>query len=36
VLHHIARHKSGSPATGSHTVHEREQDELLAAAMAPV
>jgi 2-oxoglutarate dehydrogenase E1 component len=35
ALHHIARHKSGSPATGSHTVHEREQDELLAAAMAP-
>ncbi len=33
-LHHIARHKSGSPATGSHTVHEREQSELLAAALA--
>jgi 2-oxoglutarate dehydrogenase E1 component len=33
-LHHIARHKSGSPATGSNTVHEREQSELLAAALA--
>jgi 2-oxoglutarate dehydrogenase E1 component len=32
-LHHVARRKSGSPATGSHTVHEREQDELLAAAI---
>ncbi len=34
-LHHIARHKSASPATGSHTVHEREQDELLGAAFLP-
>ena len=29
----VAREESGSPASGSQTVHEREQDELLAAAI---
>jgi multifunctional 2-oxoglutarate metabolism enzyme len=32
-LHSIARHASASPATGSAKVHEREQAELLAAAL---
>jgi 2-oxoglutarate decarboxylase len=29
----VAREESGSPASGSQTVHDREQDELLAAAI---
>jgi 2-oxoglutarate dehydrogenase complex dehydrogenase (E1) component-like enzyme len=33
-LHHIARRKSASPASGSPKVHEREQRELLAAALS--
>jgi 2-oxoglutarate dehydrogenase E1 component len=32
-LAHVARTESGSPATGSQTVHDREQDDLLAAAI---
>jgi 2-oxoglutarate dehydrogenase E1 component len=32
-LSHVTRTESGSPATGSQTVHDREQDELLAAAI---
>ncbi len=34
-LHHIARHASGSPASGSTKVHDREQRELLDAALTP-
>ncbi|HUV10090.1 MAG TPA: thiamine pyrophosphate-dependent enzyme, partial [Acidimicrobiia bacterium] len=34
-LRHIARRASPSPATGSHTVHEREQAELLTTALSP-
>jgi 2-oxoglutarate dehydrogenase E1 component len=30
----VAREESGSPASGSQTVHDREQDELLAAAIS--
>ncbi len=33
-LRHIARRASPSPATGSHTVHEREQTELIATALS--
>jgi multifunctional 2-oxoglutarate metabolism enzyme len=33
-LRHAARRASASPATGSAKVHEREQAELLAAALA--
>jgi len=33
-LRHIARHASGSPASGSTKVHDREQRELLDAALA--
>ncbi len=29
----VAREESGSPASGSQTVHDKEQDELLAAAI---
>jgi len=29
---HVAREESGSPATGSHTIHELEQEELIRAA----
>ncbi len=35
-LRHIAREASASPATGSQTVHDREQHELLEAAVADV
>ncbi len=35
-LRHIARRASASPATGSSKVHEREQKELIAAALADV
>jgi multifunctional 2-oxoglutarate metabolism enzyme len=31
-LRHVARESSASPATGSQTIHEREQQHLLAAA----
>jgi 2-oxoglutarate dehydrogenase E1 component len=31
---HVARTESGSPASGSQTVHDKEQDELLAAAIS--
>jgi len=31
-LRHVAREASASPATGSQTIHEREQQQLLAAA----
>jgi 2-oxoglutarate dehydrogenase E1 component len=31
-LRHVAREASASPATGSQTIHEREQEHLLAAA----
>ena len=33
ALGHVARDESGSPASGSQTVHDREQDDLLAAAL---
>ena len=33
-LRHVARKASASPASGSQTIHEREQDTLLAAALA--
>ncbi|MGH9051014.1 MAG: multifunctional oxoglutarate decarboxylase/oxoglutarate dehydrogenase thiamine pyrophosphate-binding subunit/dihydrolipoyllysine-residue succinyltransferase subunit, partial [Acidimicrobiia bacterium] len=33
-LHHVAREPSASPATGSVTVHDREQAQLLTAAFA--
>jgi 2-oxoglutarate dehydrogenase complex dehydrogenase (E1) component-like enzyme len=33
ALSHVAREESGSPASGSQTVHDREQDELLVAAL---
>ncbi|HEY7134617.1 MAG TPA: multifunctional oxoglutarate decarboxylase/oxoglutarate dehydrogenase thiamine pyrophosphate-binding subunit/dihydrolipoyllysine-residue succinyltransferase subunit [Acidimicrobiia bacterium] len=33
-LRHVAREASASPASGSQTVHDREQDELLDAAFA--
>jgi 2-oxoglutarate dehydrogenase E1 component len=33
-LRHISRHASASPASGSPKVHDREQDELLSAALA--
>ena len=32
-LARVARTESGSPATGSQTVHDREQEDLLAAAI---
>ena len=35
TLSHAARAESGSPATGSHTIHEQEQEELLEEAFAP-
>jgi 2-oxoglutarate dehydrogenase E1 component len=34
TLRHVARESSASPATGSVTVHDREQAELIAAAFA--
>jgi 2-oxoglutarate dehydrogenase E1 component len=33
AIAHVAREESGSPASGSQAVHDREQDELLAAAL---
>ncbi|MPZ73378.1 MAG: multifunctional oxoglutarate decarboxylase/oxoglutarate dehydrogenase thiamine pyrophosphate-binding subunit/dihydrolipoyllysine-residue succinyltransferase subunit [Nitriliruptorales bacterium] len=33
-LRHLARHESASPATGSATVHDQEQHELMEAAFA--
>jgi multifunctional 2-oxoglutarate metabolism enzyme len=35
-LRHVAREASASPATGSQTIHEREQEQLLAAAFEGV
>jgi 2-oxoglutarate dehydrogenase E1 component len=32
ALRHVSRAESASPATGSQTVHQREQAELLARA----
>jgi 2-oxoglutarate dehydrogenase E1 component len=32
-IHRVSRHESGSPATGSHTVHVQEQTQLLAKAL---
>ena len=34
-LKHVSRGATGSPATGSHMVHELEHGALLAAALAP-
>lgn len=36
AIDHIARRKSASPASGSQKVHEREQQELIATALAGV
>ncbi|MDQ6715395.1 MAG: multifunctional oxoglutarate decarboxylase/oxoglutarate dehydrogenase thiamine pyrophosphate-binding subunit/dihydrolipoyllysine-residue succinyltransferase subunit, partial [Actinomycetota bacterium] len=33
-LHHVSRVASASPATGSHTVHQHEQDELIGRVLA--
>jgi 2-oxoglutarate dehydrogenase E1 component len=33
ALGHVARDESGSPASGSQTVHDREQEDLLASAV---
>jgi 2-oxoglutarate decarboxylase len=33
-IRHVARKESGSPASGSSTIHDKEQDELLAAAIS--
>jgi 2-oxoglutarate dehydrogenase complex dehydrogenase (E1) component-like enzyme len=33
-LRHVARQPSASPASGSSKVHDREQSEILAAALA--
>jgi len=33
-IRHVAREESGSPASGSSTVHDKEHDELLAAAIS--
>ena len=33
-LHHVSRVASASPASGSQTVHDREQADLLASAFA--
>ncbi len=33
-LRHVARAESGSPATGSSTIHEQEQEELLEESLA--
>ncbi len=33
-LHHISRSASASPASGSQTIHDREQEELLTAAFS--
>ena len=32
-IHRVSRYESGSPATGSHTVHVQEQNQLLARAL---
>ena len=34
-IHRVSRTESGSPATGSHAVHQQEQAAILAAAFAP-
>jgi 2-oxoglutarate dehydrogenase E1 component len=33
-IRHVARKESGSPASGSQTIHDKEQEELLAAAIS--
>jgi multifunctional 2-oxoglutarate metabolism enzyme len=33
-IRRVSRYESGSPATGSHTVHAQEQAQLLEAALA--
>jgi 2-oxoglutarate dehydrogenase complex dehydrogenase (E1) component-like enzyme len=33
-LTHVSRHEAGSPAAGSLTVHQQEQEELLDRAVA--
>jgi 2-oxoglutarate dehydrogenase E1 component len=35
-IQRVSRHDSGSPATGSHTIHEQEQRALLRKAFAPL
>jgi 2-oxoglutarate dehydrogenase complex dehydrogenase (E1) component-like enzyme len=32
-IRHVSREESGSPASGSQTIHDKEQDELLVAAL---
>jgi 2-oxoglutarate dehydrogenase complex dehydrogenase (E1) component-like enzyme len=32
-LQGVSRHESGSPATGSHTIHVQEQEAILDAAL---
>jgi 2-oxoglutarate dehydrogenase complex dehydrogenase (E1) component-like enzyme len=32
-LTHVARHESGSPATGSQKIHEQEQQQLVEQAL---
>ena len=34
VLHHVSRVESGSPATGSKTIHDQELDDLMAQTFA--
>ena len=33
TLRHVSRPESGSPATGSSTVHQQEQEQLVARAL---
>jgi 2-oxoglutarate dehydrogenase complex dehydrogenase (E1) component-like enzyme len=33
-LTHVARHESGSPATGSQKIHEQEQKQLIGKALS--
>ena len=34
TLRHVSRPESGSPATGSSTVHQQEQEQLVARALS--
>ena len=34
TLSHVARHESGSPATGSQKIHEQEQQMLVEKALS--
>jgi 2-oxoglutarate dehydrogenase E1 component len=34
-IHRVSRADEGSPATGSHTIHDQEQDMILLAAFSP-